>query len=64
MGAYEFHGSSCDLDHSGAVDTVDFLQVLASWGPCADCDDCPADFNGDCVVDTVDFLMLLANWGL
>lgn len=52
-----------DADGDGDVDVNDFLGLLAAWGPCADCDVCPADFNGDCSVDVLDFLILLANWG-
>jgi hypothetical protein len=52
-----------DTDGDGDVDVNDFLELLAAWGPCADCDYCPADFNGDCSVDVLDFLILLANWG-
>ncbi len=55
-------GPSCpgDVDGSGAVDTVDFLALLAAWGPNPGH---PANLNGDDVVDTIDFLALLANWG-
>jgi hypothetical protein len=49
-----------DLDGNGTVDTVDFLDLLSSWGPNPGD---PADFNGDGVVDTVDFLDLLSHWG-
>ena len=52
-----------DADGDGMVGVIDFLYLLAAWGPCADCDDCPADFNGDCTVSVLDFLILLANWG-
>ncbi len=54
-----------DLDQNGTVDTLDFLQLLAAWGPCpAPCPPlCPADVNTDCQVDTLDLLLLLANWG-
>ncbi|MHC4776236.1 MAG: hypothetical protein ACYTBR_13360, partial [Planctomycetota bacterium] len=41
---------------------VDFLILLSQWGPCGDCADCPADFDGNCAVDVVDFLIQLANW--
>ena len=37
-----------DLDGDGIVGASDLLILLVSWGPCADCDDCPADLNGDC----------------
>ena len=39
------------------------LFLLGQWGPCADCDDCPADFDGDCTVGILDFLLLLGTWG-
>ncbi len=34
-----------------------------SWGPCANCGECPADLDGDCTVGMSDLLVLLANWG-
>ena len=52
-----------DLDGNGTVDTNDLLILLASWGPCADCNDCPADLNDDCSVSTADLLLLFSNWG-
>ena len=39
-----------------------FLALLLLWGPCADCSNCPADFNGDCQVLIGDFLLLLLYW--
>ncbi len=52
-----------DVDGDGFVTIGDFLALLAQWGPCADCEDCPADFDDDCTVGISDFLALLANWG-
>lgn len=54
-----------DIDCSGGVDTVDLLDLLANWGPCADpCPpSCAGDLDGDCEVSTTDLLALLANWG-
>ncbi len=52
-----------DLDGDGHVGASDLLILLVSWGPCADCDDCPADLNGDCSVGAADLLLLLVNWG-
>ncbi len=52
-----------DLDCDGGVGVSDLLILLASWGPCADCDDCAADLNGDCTVGVGDLLILLGNWG-
>ncbi|MHC4217882.1 MAG: right-handed parallel beta-helix repeat-containing protein [Planctomycetota bacterium] len=63
MGAYEFQCTSCDLVVDGDVGISDFLALLANWGPCVTCDNCPGDFDGDCEVGVSDFLILLANWG-
>ncbi|MCH8823797.1 MAG: hypothetical protein IH984_09855 [Planctomycetes bacterium] len=52
-----------DLDGNGTVDINDLLILLANWGPCADCNDCPADLNDDCSVSTADLLLLFSNWG-
>lgn len=49
-----------DLDGDNAVGIVDFLALLAAWGPNPGH---PADFDGDLVVGINDFLDLLANWG-
>jgi predicted outer membrane repeat protein len=62
MGAYEFQDSSCDVNGDGCVGINDFLWLLSDWGPCGDCDNCPADFDGDCSVGVTDFLILLGNW--
>ena len=53
-----------DLDGDGIVGIIDFLMLLAAWGPCAEpCPpSCAADLDGDCAVGITDFLMLLANW--
>ena len=54
-----------DLDGDGVVGILDFLAVLAAWGPCpGTCPPaCLADVDGDCTVGILDFLILLANWG-
>jgi probable HAF family extracellular repeat protein len=52
-----------DLDGDCKVGFADLLTLLAGWGPCADCDDCPADLDDDCSVGVADLLALLANWG-
>ncbi len=54
-----------DLDEDQTVGILDFLLLLAAWGPCPDpCPpSCPGDLDGDCVVGIVDFLTLLGNWG-
>lgn len=55
--------SEGDLNGDGAVDIVDLLVLLAQWGPCAECTDCPADLDGNCEVGITDLLIMLANWG-
>ncbi len=52
-----------DIDGDGSVGVSDLLILLASWGPCPDCDNCPADLDGNCTVGVPDLLILLANWG-
>ncbi len=52
-----------DVNGDGTVSTADLLTLLNDWGPCADCADCPADFDDDCNVGTSDLLILLGNWG-
>jgi hypothetical protein len=53
-------GCPADLDGDGMVNVVDFLILLAEWGPC-DC--CDADLDLDGTVGIIDFLSLLARWG-
>ena len=43
-----------------AAGASDLANLLASWGPCADC---PTDFDGNGVVDAADLASLLSNWG-
>ncbi|MEE9293904.1 MAG: hypothetical protein V3W34_02920 [Phycisphaerae bacterium] len=52
-----------DLDGNGIVGVPDLLILLAEWGLCADCDDCPADLDDNCTVGIGDLLILLDNWG-
>ena len=49
-----------DIDGDGDVGILDFLALLAAWGPNPGH---PADLDGDDVVGITDFLTLLANWG-
>jgi hypothetical protein len=53
-----------DLNGDGTVGIVDFLMLLAVWGPCGDpCPpSCGGDLNGNCAVGGFDFVELLANW--
>ena len=52
-----------DLDGDGSVGVKDLLILLGNWGPCGDCNDCPADLDSDCSVGVKDLLILLGNWG-
>ena len=47
----------------GDVDAADLAALLGNWGPCADCENCPPDFDGDCIVNAADLALLLGNWG-
>jgi hypothetical protein len=49
-----------DINGSGSVNVMDFLLLLAAWGPTLGN---PADINLDNSVDVLDFLILLAAWG-
>ena len=63
LGLITVYGRSlcpADLDGSGAVNIVDFVALVAAWGPNPGH---PADLDGDGFVSIVDFLELLANWG-
>ena len=53
-----------DIDGAGVVGILDFLELLAAWGPCpGPCPpSCAADFDGDCEVGILDFLIMLGNW--
>lgn len=69
-GVFSGAGTSCDdactpacpgdFDGSGAIDFADIVQVLAVWGPCADCDE-DLDMNGD--VGFSDLVELLSFFG-
>ena len=50
-----------DGDDDGTVGILDFLAVLADWGPCGPT--CPTDSDGDGTVGILDFLKVLAEWG-
>jgi hypothetical protein len=56
--------STGDLDGDGAVGVLDFLALMAAWGPCPDPPAaCPADLDGDGQTGVNDFLILLGHWG-
>lgn len=52
-----------DLTCDGSVNVFDLLELLAAWGDCDDCEDCPADLDESCAVNVFDLLELLSNWG-
>ncbi len=56
-------GNVADFDCDGQVGIVDFLDLLAHWGPCPATGPCPWDLDRDGTVGIVDFLGLLATWG-
>jgi hypothetical protein len=53
-------GECPDVNGDGEVSVLDFLQMLAAWGPNPGH---PADVNDDGTVDISDFLILIAAWG-
>ncbi len=50
-----------DIDQDGTTGILDFLNLLAAWGPCAGY--CPQDIDGDGMIGITDFLALLGAWG-
>jgi hypothetical protein len=58
---------NCDEDINGDlhVNIVDFLELLAGWGPCAGGppEECPADINSDGFVNLADFDAMVVAWG-
>jgi hypothetical protein len=51
---------AADVDGDNTVGILDFLGLLAAWGPNRGH---AADFDGDGFVGVVDFLFVLAQWG-
>ena len=49
------------INGTGSVDIVDFLVLLASWGPCVA--GCFGDVDFDGNVGIIDLLVLLGHWG-
>lgn len=58
----EAHKTIVDLDGDGVIGIIDFLTLLADWGPCS-ANPCPGDFDFDGDVGIADFLILLSYWG-
>ena len=48
-----------DANGDTTVTVEDLLDVLAAYGPCADCQE---DLNGDSAVNVTDVLQVLADW--
>lgn len=53
---------AADLNEDGAIGSLDLAELIADWGPCPDCSNCDADFDGDCDVDAADLAVLLGVW--
>jgi subtilisin family serine protease len=52
-----------DVNNDGAVDVLDLVEVITSWGPCpAPPDPCPADADGDGQVAVGDLLVVILSW--
>ena len=54
--------ASLEIFRTVAVEGSVTKAALSVWGPCSDCGDCAADFDGDCHVGITDLLLLLGNW--
>jgi len=52
-----------DIDDDLAVDVVDLLILLATWGPCSPEGECFGDLDWSGEVDVLDLLQLLGAWG-
>ena len=66
LGTYEFQPASDtpgDIDGDNDVDIQDLLELLGTWGACANPKDCPSDLDHDDAVGIGDLLILLAYWG-
>lgn len=48
-----------DVNGDGIIDEKDQDTILAAYGPCQDCENCPEDLDGDCFVDETDIRI----WG-
>ncbi len=58
-------GVTClgDINVDGRVDSLDLTMILAAWGDCSDCSNCPAELTGDCFIDGVELGIVLSAWG-
>ena len=50
-----------DINGDGSVDSKDYGQLPAVWGPCEP--GCFGDVDFDGNVGIIDFLLLLSQWG-
>lgn len=53
---------SGDLNHDGAIDVLDLVDLILAWGACADEGDCHGDLTADALVNEDDILVLMAHW--
>ena len=63
MGAYEFatfRPIFADLNADGAVNVLDLLILIDSWGRCSP--PCPADLDGNGIVNQHDLISLIQHW--
>lgn len=49
-----------DINADGVVNSLDLVDVLATWGECVNCDE---DFDYSGVVNVYELTTILANWG-
>jgi hypothetical protein len=51
-----------DVSGDGMVNVVDFLALIATWGPCPEAG-CPADLDQSGAVDVTDLIQIFLGWG-
>jgi hypothetical protein len=51
-----------DANHDCSVNTADLLNVIHSWGRCAQPCSCIADLDSNGAVDMDDLLLVITNW--
>jgi hypothetical protein len=56
-------GKAGDVNGDGAVNVIDLLATINTWGPCPAGAACPADLNDDDQVNVLDLLIVITGWG-